>query len=489
MIMEVTGWGGNCLPTYPRDEFMLRKILLNKQLVIAKSDNPDLDVPKLKERFTFDNPAFFRAKALGFSTFAIPRTICLLEDAGHTLILPRGIVSQLLSDDPRLEIDDQTVVNQTELGSSRFTLKDFQVGPVDKMSAKFQGLLHAPPGAGKTIMAIDLILRQQQRSLILVHSKDLQQQWIERIKAFTDLTPGVIGADRFDIQAVTMAMVQSLNRPLDLHFVTQFGLVLLDECHHCPAPTFQTLVSQFPARYRYGLTATPVRLDNLSFLLHAVMGPIQATVGHEELFINGHILKPTIRVIHTNCYLPECRDYGHLLAMLTKDRERNNLIIENVIAETREGHSCLVLSERIDHAKALCLQFMKMFPDGKAAVITGADSKYKRGQAIEAMTTGKISVLFATKLADEGLDIQRLDRLFLTCPARSSNKISQQIGRILRTFEGKHNAIVFDFVDSLIGLAESQYCSRKQQAYRGYQIEEVPYGANDGSANYTQAVG
>ncbi len=455
---------------------MVNKIIIHNYLEICKSDNPYLNVAALQKRFTYPNPRHAEAERLGFSTFGIPKTICLVEETGSSLILPRGLIANLFVNNPFLQIEDRTVTRTAEFSASQITLKDYQVEPVNQLSVKFQGLLHAPSGAGKTVMGIELILRQAQRSLILVHTKDLLQQWDERVRTFTDVERGVISADRFDIKPITIGMVQSLTKPLGSQFVNQFGLVLLDECHHCPATTFQTLISQFPALYRYGLTATPERRDALSFILHAVMGPIQATVGQEELFSNGHILKPTIRVIQTNCYLPECRDYGHLLAMLTRDRERNNLIINHVIAEAWEGHSCLVLSERINHIKELYRLFMKMFQDGKAAVITGTDSKSKRGQAIEAMTTGKISVLFATKLADEGLDIQRLDRLFLTCPARSSNKVSQQVGRILRTHEGKKDAIVYDFVDSLVGLAESQYFSRKQQAYGGYQIEEVPYG-------------
>ena len=462
---------------------MLSKIIIHNNLEICKSDNPYLNVGGLQQRFTYPNPRHAEAERLGFSTFGIPKTICLVEETGSSLILPRGLIANLFVNNPFLQIEDRTVTRAAEFNASRITLKDFQAEPVNQLSVKFHGLLHAPPGSGKTVMGIELVLRQVQRSLILVHSKDLVQQWVERVRTFTNIEPGVISADRFDIKPITIGMVQSLTKPLDSQFVSQFGLVLLDECHHCPATTFQTLISQFPARYRYGLTATPERRDGLSFLLHAVMGPIQATVGKEGLFANGHILKPTIRVLHTNCYLPECRDYGHLLAMLTKDRDRNKLIIDHVIAEAREGHYCLVLSERISHVKELYQLFVNKYPKGKAAAITGADSKSKRTQAIEDITAGKSNVLFASKLADEGLDIQRLDRLFLTCPARSSNKISQQIGRILRTCEGKNDAIVYDIVDSLVGLADSQYCSRKQQAYGGYQIEEVPYGVNDGSAN------
>jgi superfamily II DNA or RNA helicase len=343
------------------------------------------------------------------------------------------------------------------------------------MLRRNQGILEAPPGSGKTVVAIEVIVKRGQKSLVLVHTKDLLRQWIDRFQEFTDIQPGTIREGEWNTGDVTIGMVQSLNRPLDQNFVEEFGLVLLDEAHHCPAFTFQKLINQFPARYRYGLTATPERGDGLSFILTGVMGRIIYEIKRGDLFSNGEIMEPFIIVAHTNFYMPEVQSYGAMITAITEDEERNNYILELVAGEAQAGHFCLVLSERIDHVHALWEQFCLQHQDIPSAGITSRSTKKIRDAALREMNKGKIQVLFSTKLADEGLDLPRLDRLFLTCPIRSVNKVNQQIGRILRNFPGKEDAIVFDFRDSLVSLAESQYYTRLKQVYRDFDVSEVPY--------------
>jgi superfamily II DNA or RNA helicase len=314
--------------------------------------------------------------------------------------------------------------------------------------------------------------------LVLVHTKDLLQQWIERFHEFTNIRPGAIQEGEFDIRDVTIGMVQSLNKPLDKDFVDQWGLTLLDECHHCAALSFGKLVNQFPAKYRYGLTATPERRDGLSFILTGVMGRIIHEIKRDDLFTNGEIMEPFIKVIHTNFYLPEVQSYGAMITAITEDESRNNQILKLVAGEARAGHFCLVLSERIDHVHALWEQFCLQYRDIPSAGITSRSTQKIRDAALKEMSKGKIQILCATKLADEGLDIPRLDRLFLTCPIRSVNKVNQQIGRILRIFPGKRDAIAFDFRDSLVSLAESQYHTRLKKVYHDFDVLEVPYAAS-----------
>ncbi len=127
------------------------------------------------------------------------------------------------------------------------------------LSLKNQGIVVGPPGSGKTVVAIEAVVARAQKSLILVHTKDLAQQWWDRFRNFTDIEPGLIDSENYDVRNVTIGMVQSLNRPLEPSFTSEFGLVLIDEAHHTPAFTFQNLINQFSARYRYGLTATPER--------------------------------------------------------------------------------------------------------------------------------------------------------------------------------------------------------------------------------------
>ena len=443
---------------------------------ILKLNKQDSNVDSVIKQFTYPNPRFYENLRLGFSNFGTPRNICLAGDTGNDhLILPRGLIKELFLKIPDMEIVDKTVTNSVHYSPSNIILRDYQQEPVKQMLKRNQGIIVSPPGSGKTVMGIEVVVKRSNKSLLLVHTTDLAEQLYEQFKTFTDIIPGIINARRFEVRDVTIGMVQSLNKPLEESFVKQFGLIMLDEAHHAPAFTFQNLINQFPARFRYGLTATPERADGLTFILRGVMGPVLHEIKRDLLFLNGSILKPKIKAIHTNFYIPDCRDYGQLLSKIIQDNERNALILNYIHNEASQGHYCLILSERINHVRSLHKAFSALWPEIKAVCLTSKNSKTERSLAIRAMNQGEINVLFATKLADEGLDIRRLDRLFLTCPIRSTNKVKQQTGRILRTFPGKEDAVVYDFLDSLCSLANSQFYTRKNGAYVGYEIEEIQY--------------
>jgi superfamily II DNA or RNA helicase len=208
------------------------------------------------------------------------------------------------------------------------------------------------------------------------------------------------------------------------------------------------------------------------------MGNIIYEIKRDDLFTNGEIMEPLVKAVHTNFYIPDIKNYGAMITAITEDEERNELILQFVAEEAKAGHSCLILSERIDHVHLLWEQFCLQYREVSSAGISSRSTKNIRDAALKEMNKGRIQVLFSTKLADEGLDIPRLDRLFLTCPIRSINKVNQQIGRILRKFPGKKDAIVFDFRDSLVSLAESQFHTRLKQVYHEFDVLEVPYAAS-----------
>jgi len=426
-------------------------------------------------KFTYPNPKYQENERLGFSNFGVPHHIHLYKENGKHIFLPRGLLKEVFSIGSGLQITDHTATVPVYFDPSRIDLKDHQILAVTQMLERNQGLLVAPPGSGKTITAIEVIVRRNQRSLVLVHTKDLLEQWIERFHDFTDIAPGVIQEGRFEVRDVTIGMVQSLNRQLESGFYLQFGLVLLDEAHHCPAFTFQKLVNQFPARYRYGLTATPERKDGLSFVLTAVMGNVIHEIGRNDLFQIGEIIMPAVKAIHTNFFMANIKSYGTMITAICEDEERNELILKLVAEEAVAGHYCLVLSERIDHVHTLLEEFCCHHRGISSAGITSRSSRKIRTVVLNDMRKGRIRVLFSTKLADEGLDIPRLDRLFLTCPIRSTNKVNQQVGRILRSFPGKKDTIVYDFRDSLVSLTESQYHTRLKEVYHEFDVLEVPY--------------
>lgn len=448
-------------------------LTISKDISVPKKD---LDLTVVQSKFTHPNPLFLKNQALGFSNVGVSREIPLFAENATQIHFPRGLIKDVASLRPDFEIVDETVTNPLHFNPSQIILKPYQTPALEAMQEKNQGILEAPPGSGKTIIGIELIIRRGQKSLVLVHTRDLLQQWRWRLEAFTDIVPGTIDADQFDLKDVTIAMVQSLRKPLDASFVNQWGLVILDEAHHAPAYTFQTLLNQFPAKWRFGLTATPNRQDGLSFVLSAVLGNTIFKINRDGLYATKEILKPIIKAVFTNFHDQKITDYRNLLTALTTNAERNSLILRHIVHEAGH-HFCLVLSNRIDHAEWLAKSIAAVRPDLGAEYLTSKVSKDRRTEIIEMMNQGQIHVITATQLADEGLDLRRLDRLFLTCPARSINKVSQQIGRIVRTFLGKKDAVVFDFRDVLCSLAESQYQSRLKMVYQlaGYEVEELPF--------------
>jgi len=451
-------------------------VIISSDLSFEKSGINQSTIRLIREHFTYENPVYIKNERLGFKNFGVPRFIELLTESPDSYRLPRGCVGQL-SKLVDITVMDKTIQNPVEYPPSTLTLRDYQQTALNAMLASNQGLLVAPCGTGKTEIGCGLIHKHSQKSLILVHTKDLASQWQERVKTRLNIESGIIGAGKWDdSKAVTIATVQSLQNGLDTAFLNQFGMVILDEAHHSPARTFSDIVNQFPARHRYGLSATPNRADKLEFLMYATFGRVLHEIKDSDMDA-GQTVTPSVMVLETGAYFPQIDSYDQMLSGLFQDESRNNLIIETMSQEAMDGHSCLVLSQRISHLALLFKMLSTSFPDIKAAIITGKESSTFRQEALSRMRSGELSVLFSCKLADEGLDIPRLDRLFLCAPIRSTSRLIQQIGRIKRPFSGKQDAVVYDFLDDCISLAKSQYYTRST-VYKSQNIpiEKVSYG-------------
>lgn len=353
-----------------------------------------------------------------------------------------------------------------------------------------QGVLEAPCGSGKTVMLLYVVAELGQPTLILAHTDDLIKQWQDYCRRLLDYTPGLIQGDTYDVKQITIASVMTLaRRHLDDDFLRQWGCVILDEAHHCPAQCFQEVMTQFPAYYRFGATATPEREDNLQGLLYAICGPVIAKVQRRALKQAGLIVDPVVIVHDTGFTYPytNMRQWHGLVRALVHDSRRNAQIIEHIIEDYNSGrHVQLVLSQQIDHLVILSKLLRKRAPAiSQAFLIAGGTkkdragnivrtisvSKRERAETIKAARAGTVSVLFGTKLADEGLDIPRLDRLHLVFPTRAKGKIAQQVGRIQRVHPGKTDVIVRDYVDGPSVLRNQWYERRK--AYAEMELEII----------------
>jgi superfamily II DNA or RNA helicase len=288
---------------------------------------------------------------------------------------------------------------------------------------------------------------------------------------------------------LTVGIIQKLVR-MDLSEIAdRFGCVVIDEIHHVSsAATWKEIVNQLPAKFRYGVTATLKREDGLEAVAHAIIGPTLHIIEREQVKAEGGVVTPSLKVIRTGIEseawkkheklverikeLNKERDpdkqikipfvpFGPVLSEVLNSVQRNDLIIDTLKRECM-GHCSLVLSERVAHCEDLSAKLYQECPALTTAVIHGKLGKKARESILAAMNAGELDVLFAVDIAKEGLDIPRLDRLFLVAGGRNEAETEQKVGRIQRSFPSKRDAVIFDFVDEKIPVLQNQYYVRNR---------------------------
>ena len=392
-----------------------------------------------------------------------PEYLYLYETRGEQLVLPYGVLRNILP-----------MINTDELGTDflfpervdyrcEVPLYDYQEKAVEEVYWKQYGILQSAAGSGKTQMGIALIAKLGKRALWLTHTKDLLTQSKQRAEQYMDKSLlGTITEGKVNIgKGITFATVQTMCN-LDLsHYKHYWDVIIVDECHRVAGtPTavsqFSKVLNALAARHKYGLSATVHRSDGLIQATFALLGDVVYTVPTEavadKIMQVGICPIPTGIGISRACLNTDGTiNYAKLISYLTDSDERNLRIIE-CIMENRLNPS-LILSDRLSHLETL----MAMLPSEmrKDAVMvsgkmTSKAGKAEREQAIADMRTGKKKYLFATySLAKEGLDIPCLERLYMATPQKDYAVITQAIGRIARTYEGKSDPICFDFVDDI----------------------------------------
>ena len=449
--------------------------------------DPSIELTRwAKENLKFPNPEFEKKQRMGFWTGRTPRELQLYEWDGGTLILPFGVCREIMPmlRGTRVECDFRQD-NVITYGGESVPLYEYQKTACLNMIGAKYGILKSKPGSGKTQMGIALIKALRRRALWLCHTADLLNQ--SRDRALQYINPDLIGTiteGKVNVGVgVTFATVQTMAN-LDLtHFRDYWDVVIVDECHRVSssATTFtryEKVLNHLSARHKYGLTATPERSDGLIKATFALIGNVAYEV--PDSAVADKTMGVKIRKVETGTEIEERSlnddgtiNYVKMIEQLTTDRRRNALIASKVA--DNEGHSCLILSERLDQLKEIMeLLSADMYSD--CAYIDGKmqskKAKAEREQALEDMRTGKKKYLFASySLAKEGLDVPRLDRLFLASPCKYSAIITQAVGRVQRTFEGKETPVVYDFVDD-IGFCQGAW-KKRCTSYRkmGAEIE------------------
>lgn len=438
-----------------------------------------------REDLTLPNPAFVAAVKQGRPTGRMSPTLTLYREYGDLAMLPRGYATKALEHLRRAGVKVRVVDRRLRLPEVDFAfhgeLLPYQRRAVEALRG--DGILVAPPGSGKSIVALAVMAAVGQPALWVTHTQDLARQAIERSSQFLGLDPdevGFIGDGVWRVgERLTVALVQSLARRFDdtKALARRIGLVIVDEAHHTPATTFLHVVGLFPAWRRLGLTATPNRADGLWPFAEAAIGPVLHRLTPEELEAAGKLVRPKLVWVLTGFRHDFDGDWHALMDALTTDPERNRLVVDLVAKEAKAGHLCLVLSERVAHCELLAAVLRRMLRPDQVAVLTGSTPRQEREAAIAGARAGKVRVLLATRLADEGLDLPSLERLFVVTPRRAATKVLQQAGRVMRAAPGKAEPVIYDFRDRLTPVLEAQARARWFEVYRGLVASEEWAGA------------
>jgi len=426
----------------------------------------------LTDRLNFFNTEYAVKEKMGLSNYKTEKYFKTIVDSDADVFLPRGFLDQLFGyfeenkipfiiNDQRLKLDPIKL-------EPTFTLHEYQQKSVDAFNDRDQGILVAPPGSGKTIMGLALIAKKSQPALILTHRKQIYTQWLDRIESFFSIPKrniGQIAGAKKEVKSpVTVAMIQSLARTKNIsEFVSQFGTVLVDECHHVPAKMFRKVITQFNPQYLYGLTATPIRKHNDEKLIFIYLGDIIHEVSKD--FVQAE--KPSderaeIKVVvkETNLTFPhkvKSQDYQLLARTLTFDTNRNQLIAGDIAAEAKAGKKCLVLTERKEHIEILS-EYLKQ--DFELIALSGDLTPKQRREKIAQIQSGHYQIILATgQLIGEGVHFDHLDCLFLVYPFSFEGKLIQYIGRLLHSRGIKK---VYDYRDIHVEYLERMFKKRNK---------------------------
>lgn len=432
------------------------KIIVSKKLILL--DVPDEIRILLMKRLEMQNPKWLENERMGRWNGETPPTLSFYKHKPPKgLIIPRGYIRTLILSCRKRNIPYEIIDKRRELETVDFnfqgTLRPYQRQAVQKLLSKDFGTLSFPTGGGKTVVALYMIAHRKQPAIVIVHTRDLMFQWMEKITEFLNISNneiGMIGGGKIQIgERITLAMVQTLYKCAD-NVSTKIGFLLVDECHRAPSRTFTEAVTAFDSKYMLGLSATPWRRDKLSKLIFWHLGDLHYKLERAELIESGDVLPAEVIVRKTNFkpYHDPSMEYTQMLAELVADDSRNRMIAEDVAREVRNHHGVsLVLSDRKAHCETLRV-LLKYRHHIIAEVITGDLSTFERQSVLERLKKGEFKVLIATgQLMGEGFDCKDLTTLFLTTPIRFKGRVLQYLGRVLRPAPKKTAARVFDYVD------------------------------------------
>ena len=465
------------------------KVTVADQIYIDRSELPSVMIAQLVRLAAFQNPEFYRAQAMRLPTFGKPRIVSCAElHPGH-VALPRGCfdgaIGFLADHGATADLDDLRE-NGTRLPETvrfRGELRQQQSRAFDALAEHDTGVLAATTAFGKTVVASALIACRARNTLVLVHRRELLSQWVERLGSFLQIDPeqiGTIGAGkRKPTGVIDVALIQSLVRKGEVDdIVADYGHLVVDECHHLSAVSFELVARRSKARYVTGLSATVARKDGHHPIIFMQCGPVRYQVSAKSQAAESGI-HHRARERHTRFRLPEALAIAErpsmpaIYAALAEDEARNDLIFDDVLKSLEAKRSPIVLTERKDHLEYLQQRFSKFAQN--IVVLRGGMSAKDRKAAHAALNVADDKerlILAIGRYIGEGFDDARLDTLFLTMPIAWKGTLAQYVGRLHRRHNDKKDVLVVDYVDSSVPVL-ARMAAKRRTGYRalGYVME------------------
>ena len=465
------------------------KMTVADQVYIDRTGLPPPMIAQLVRVAAFQNPEFYRAQAMRLPTFGKPRVVSCAELHPRHIALPRGCFDEaveiLIEHGAQMELDDQRSDGTPLPDTVQFLgeLRPPQQRAFEALTAHDTGVLAATTAFGKTVVASALIGHRARNTLILVHRRELLDQWVVRLKTFLQIDPkqiGTIGSGkRKPTGVIDVALIQSLvrNGAVD-DIVADYGQLIVDECHHLSAASFELVARRSKARFVVGLSATVARKDGHHPIIFMQCGPVRHQV-HAKTQAAESGIRHRARERHTRFKLPEVLAMAErpsmpaIYAALAADAGRNDQIFDDVLKSLEAKRSPIVLTERKDHLDYLHQRFSKFAKN--LVVLRGGMSAKDRKAAAAALNVADHEerlILATGRYIGEGFDDPRLDTLFLTMPIAWKGTLAQYVGRLHRQHDGKKDVLVVDYVDSAVPVL-ARMAAKRRSGYRalGYVME------------------
>ena len=456
-------------------------VVLANQIYFEKAQLPQALANRLIRLAAFQNPEFYRAQAMRMSVWDKPRIIGCAENFPRHIALPRGCFDAardlLVDNGIRLDLRDERHAGTTIAVGFSGTLRPDQEAAVAAMLDHDAGVLCAPTAFGKTVTAAAIIARRGVNTLVLVHRTELLKQWQVRLAAFLDVGKDVIGVigggKNKPTGQIDIAVMQSLSRQGEVDsLVESYGQVIVDECHHVGAASFDAILRRAKAKHVVGLTATPIRRDGQQPIIFMQCGPIRHKAA--QPLDAPHDLAVTPQFIESPIALPAEAGIQDVFRHLAQDAARTAAIASAITDAFRQGRKVLALTERTEHIDAIRTALADQVPE--PFVLHGRMSKKQRAAliaALDALSPDAPRVLLATgKLVGEGFDHPPLDTLVLAMPVSWKGTLQQYAGRLHREHASKTDVRIIDFVDTGHP-ALLRMWDKRQRGYRamGYRVD------------------